>query len=209
VNHPKARLVLAFALLSTAASPVLANTWYRFVNDDGVTVIAHAIPPQFVHKGYEVLDQNGRVIRVIDRQPTAAEIAEREAAQAREQAQEHDRQARQRRDQELMVLYSSPEDVQLARQRRLQGIDNHIRITQSNIERLQHNKRRLEAQAAARERAGQSPSAEVLESIRIVEAQIRDREHEVEARRRERAQVGAQYDADYERTRILYGRAAN
>jgi hypothetical protein len=198
--------ILAIAVVAMLAFPaVWAAEWYRYVDDNGVLVMSHTIPPDLVHKGYQVLDGEGSVIRVVERQPTAAEIAAREAARAREEAAEQERQARQRRDEELLVLYASPEDVQFARERRLASIDNSIRMSRANIERLQNHKRQLEIQAAGRERSGQSASQDVLENIRIIDLQIRESEREIASREREKAQADAQFDSDYARTRELYG----
>jgi hypothetical protein len=179
-----------------------AAEWYRYVNNEGVTVLSHTVPPELVYKGYQVIDREGRVVRVVERQATVAEIAQREAA-------EQEQLARHRRDEELLILYASPEEVQLARQRRLASIENSVTVGTANLARLQAHKRQLESQAATRERSGQPPSQELIEAIRIVELQVREAEREIAAREREQEQAAEQFDSDYVRTRELYGRLAS
>jgi hypothetical protein len=200
---PVARTALA-VLLIVAAPLAAANEWYRYTNDDGVVVLSHSIPPDAVHRGYEVLDRSGRRIRVVDPAPTPEEIAAREAAQAAAQAAEEQRQARQRRDEELLVLYASPDEVLSARDRRLKAIDNQLRMAQAEIERLQGQKRQFEAQAAERERTGQRPSQSLLDSLRHVEGRIRDSDAQLANRERERRDLEAQFEADYQRTRDTF-----
>jgi len=71
------------ALLIAVASPAAAE-WYRYVNEDGVVVLSESIPPSLVHKGYEVLGDDGKVKRVVARELTPAERAAREAEKPRE-----------------------------------------------------------------------------------------------------------------------------
>ncbi len=198
---PALTLLLATSLV---ALPAWADQWYRYENDDGVMVMSNAIPPSMVHRGYQVLDAEGRVVRIVERQLTEAEIAEREAKKAEEARKEEERLARQRRDQELMMLYASPDDVEYARDRRVAAIENSIRATRANIERLQDHKHQLESQAADRERAGHSPSRELLDNIQIIEIQIRESEREIVAREQEVRGAIEQFDREHRRVTELY-----
>jgi hypothetical protein len=201
--HPSRGPLLAGAIAALLLGPVAAaGEWYRYVNNEGVTVLSHTVPPELVHRGYQVIDREGRVVRVVERQATAAEIAQREAA-------EQERLVRQRRDEELLILYASAEEVQLARQRRLASIENSVTMGTANLARLQTHKRQLESQAASRERSGQPPSQELIDAIRIVELQIREAEREIAAREREKEHAAEQFDSDYARARELYGRVAS
>ena len=47
------------------ASTAGAAELYRYINDKGVTVLDRSVPPQYVGRGYEVLDKDGRVKQVI------------------------------------------------------------------------------------------------------------------------------------------------
>ncbi len=194
-------LILGLAL----AQPASANTWYRYQNEQGITVISHYVPPSLVHKGYEVLDSEGRVLRVVERQLSAEELRARDAERAQEAEAEQARQARIRRDRDLMTLYASPVEVELAKERRLASIENSMRTARANLERLQEQKRRLESQAAERERGGRQVPRELLENIRIVEMQIRETEREIESRLREQEEAQVQFDADYQRVQELRG----
>ena len=43
----------------------VAAELYRYVDDKGVTVLSRqGVPPEFIAKGYEVLNDQGRVLRV-------------------------------------------------------------------------------------------------------------------------------------------------
>jgi hypothetical protein len=196
-------------LLSLCAGTAFAQAkpceWYKFVNDENVTVIAYSIPPSLVHKGYTCIAEDGGVIRVVPRELTREEIANRDKEIAKQKADDAAGVARARKDQELTKLYASPKDVEEARDRKVLSIETAMATTKSNIERLKLQKQRLEQQAADREREGLAPSPDILDSLKNLETQIADKEHEVAARKTEKQQVIDQFQLDLERIKLLYG----
>ena len=69
------QVLLLLALLG--ASTVQAEL-YRYVSQHGVVVLdSQGVPPEYVGRGYEVLDQDGRVLRVVPPAPTAEELRQR------------------------------------------------------------------------------------------------------------------------------------
>ena len=76
---------------------------YRYQNEQGTVVIGHNIPPQFVHKGYEELNPDGSVNRVV--KPTLTE--EQRAARSQElieQERAEEEVRRQRKYDESLLL---------------------------------------------------------------------------------------------------------
>ncbi|WP_408004914.1 DUF4124 domain-containing protein [Pseudomonas triclosanedens] len=117
---------------------------YRYVNEKGVTVIDRmGVPPQFIGKGYEVLNDQGRVIRVVPPAPTAAEIEQRKADTARANS-----------DAQLLRLYTSVDDVDRARDRKMSELDGLSSVAKGNLQSLKTQQANLQARAAEQERAG-------------------------------------------------------
>ena len=89
---------LRLPLLLSVLLPALAGAGelYRYVNDKGVIVLdRQGVPPEYIGKGYDVLSDQGRVVRVVPPAPTAAE---------RQRLQEE--KARATSDAQLLRLYS-------------------------------------------------------------------------------------------------------
>ena len=198
-------LPLLAAAVVFAPAAFAEGQWYKYEDDNGVTVLSHEIPPALVHKGYTVLDDHGKVLHVVPRQLTKEEIAARDAKAAKEKEQVDAEKTRQRRDEELLKLYASPADVEAARDRKIASIENEIGRIKGNIERLTLQKSRLEEQGAERERAGQPPSPEIVENLKILDSQIADREKELDARRLAEDQQRANFEYDLERMRQMSG----
>ena len=107
---------------STAAQAEL----YRYVDDKGVVVLdRHGVPPQFIGRGYEVLNDQGRVTQVVPPAPTAQERKLLLEAKARAET-----------DAQLLRLYASVADVERAKARRLSELDSIIGITRGNLQSL-------------------------------------------------------------------------
>nr|WP_017520712.1 hypothetical protein [Pseudomonas nitroreducens] len=135
--------VLAGGALA-AGQPAGQVEMYRYVNDKGITVIDRlGVPPQYIGKGYQVLNDQGRVIREVPPAPTAAEIEQRKAAAARASS-----------DQQLMRMYTSVEDVDRARERKLAELDGLTSVAKGNLQSLKTQQANLQARAADQERAG-------------------------------------------------------
>lgn len=197
-------LALSLLLPVLLTAPAEAREWYRYRNEQGVVELGQTVPPHLVDRGYSVVDDSGRVLRVVPSRE------ERQVLETRRRALDAERQAREARnasDQELMRMYSSGEDVERARDRRLDSIRAAMAITQSNLRRLAAQKAAIEEQGRRQERSGRSVSQELVNNLKVIEGQMRDRQNELAIRRAEHDKVKKAYDANARRVRELYGQA--
>ena len=195
--------VLLSGLLVTL--PASAREWYRYKNEQGVVELNQSIPPNLVDRGYTVLDESGRLLRVV---PSREERVVLDARAREAQAARKEREARDASDTDLMRMFSSGEDVERARDRRLDSIRAAMAITQSNLRRLTAQKAAIEEQGRSAERSGRTVSPDALVNLKVIEGQIRDRKVELDARRLEHRKVKRVYDENARRVRLLYGQAS-
>ncbi|WP_027897081.1 DUF4124 domain-containing protein [Zestomonas thermotolerans] len=168
---------------------------YRYVNDKGVVVLdRQGVPPQYVAKGYEVLNEQGRVIRVIPPAPSPEEMQRRLAEKARE-----------RSDAQLLRLYSSAEDVERAKARKLAEIDGLISVASGNLQSLRTQQANLQSQAADHERAGREVPAHLVAQIENLKAEQAHTLRDIERYRKARADAEVSFDADRQRLLELLG----
>lgn len=168
------RAALGVGLLGVFAAPGdgFAAELFRYRNSAGVVVLANTIPAEYAAQGYTVIDHRGRVIRVVPRQLSDEEIRARSEAEAAEREAQAARLARRRQDEELLRLYSTPDDVERALARKLASIEGAIDTVEANIQRLRTQKRNLQARAAEIERSGQPIPQQVISGIRSLDDQI-------------------------------------
>lgn len=201
------RLAAAGLAVLALAVPAMveAAELFRYQNDEGVVVLSNSLPPRYATRGYTVIDHRGRVLRVVPRQLTDQEIAEREAAEEADRVARLEREQRRRRDEELVRLYSTPEDIERALERKVASIEGAIASVELSIQRLVGQKRNLESRAAELERGGSPIPATLVDSIRSLDQQIADREREIDNREREIDETRSAFSADRERLRYLLG----
>ena len=179
----RAVVIATFGLLPIVAVAAQAPVMllYRYVDSRGVTVLdRQGVPPEYVGKGYQVLNQSGRVVQTVPPAPTAEEIRLKQQAQVQSQA-----------DAQLLDRYPSLEELDKASARRRAEIDALIAVATANVQTLQGQQTTLQGQAAAQERAGQEVSTSMLDQLRDVQAQIIDAQARIAKLQQTRSEADA------------------
>lgn len=186
------------SLLLGLLLPVVAGAaeLYRYVDDKGTTVLSRqGVPPEHISKGYEVLNDQGRVIQVIPPAPSAEEMKRILADKARASS-----------DAQLLRLYSTPEDVERARQRKLAELDGLIGVARSNLQSVRTQQANLQSQAADHERAGRTVPAHLLAQIDNQKAEQARLKSDIVRYQAARKEADSSFLADGERLKELLGR---
>lgn len=186
-----------FALLMGVLMPALAQAeLYRYTNDKGVIVLDRlGVPSQYIDKGYEVLNDQGRVIKTVPPAPTLEE---------RKRMQEE--KARAGSDAQLLRLYTSVEDVDRALQRKLAELDGVISVARGNQQSLRTQQANLQAQAADNERAGRQVPEHLVAQISDLRAEQQRLEQDIARYQQDRKNAQAGFAADRARLAQLLQR---
>lgn len=149
-------LLLALNVMAAQAAEEKAQVlFYRYVDDKGGTVLdRQGVPPEYVGKGYQVLNERGRVLKVVPPAPTADELQRQQADKAQAEA-----------NAQLLHQYSSVEDVDRAKARKLAELDTLIAVAQGNLQNLSAQQSTLQGQAADQERAGRVVPQALLDQM--------------------------------------------
>lgn len=196
---------LILTVVFVAVPMVTIAELYKYKNEDGVTVLDSHVPARYVKYGYTILSLNGRVLEVVPRALTDAEIRARDNAIAEQQRLDRKRREQKIADQNLLRLYSTPEDVIRARDTKLRSIESFINAQTSNARRLQEQKRQLESSLADIERSGGTIGKDRIDRIRSIEGRMSQIQNEIQAKHDEMEVLRTTYAADLTRVRRLYG----
>jgi hypothetical protein len=194
-------LLLVLFVIPMAASAEL----YKYLNEDGVTVLNNYVPPGIVQNGYTILNEDGRVLEVVPRALTPEEIRQRESELAMSQSLAQKQEDQKEADQNLLILYSTPEDVERARDTKLASIEGYIETQKDHLRRMLGQKHQQEASLANIERAGGTVGKESLDRIRVIEGRMAQINSELEGKLSELNKLRANYAADLDRVRELLG----
>jgi len=195
MRKPVIYLMSVLGLLAPALAT--AAELYRYVDDRGVVVLdRHGVPPQHIGRGYQVLSEQGRVIREVPPAPTAEEFERLQASKARAVA-----------DAQLLRLYASVQDVERAEARRLAELDSVMGLTQGNLVALRNQQESLQRQAADHERAGRTVPDNLLKQISNLEKEQASLLRDLKRYEVVRANAQVSYAEDRKRIAELLGLA--
>jgi hypothetical protein len=191
------------ALILALISPVaFAAKLYRF-KVDGHLILKDHVPPEYAQMGYDILNDQGLVIKHIQPAPTAEELAAILAEEAIKKARVERIRIRREADQGLLRVYSKPADVERARLRKIGNIDGYISLQQRRIVDLTEKLERAQGRAANQERAGQEIPVDMRLEIAQLQNQIRESHTNIKTRKVEKIDNTKAYANDYTRMQIL------
>ena len=163
---------LIFVLLSSFSLSAVAGQFYRYKNENGQLVLTQTLPAEYADKGYDILNEKGRIIRTIAPALTAAQIAKRDAALEAERLAQIEKQKQDAIDEALKKLYSQPNDAVRVLHRRIIDIDSVIKIKRTTIKSLESKIIDEESQAAQRQRKGLPVRDEALDKLSSLRQEI-------------------------------------
>src|SRR6056297_141399 len=201
-NRLTALSVKATALaLALGFSAQAAANMYRYTDENGQIVISSTIPQEATKRGYDILNDNGRVIDTIPPAPTEEEIAAREAEKQRQKELAEQRE----QDRALLKRFSHPDQAVKAMHRKIRELEGLIQLKRGNISVISSQLDNEQSRAANMERAGRDIPEATLEKIRRLEAQIRDIEREITSQTQEIEELRKAFEADINRLEEVTG----
>jgi hypothetical protein len=183
-------------LLATAATVDAASKLYRYTTDRGVTAIDDHVPPEFVKNGYEILSPDGRVLESVPRQLTGEEGSRKRAADA-------ETKRLREWDKNLLLRYSSVDDIADAQNRALREIDVRISILRSNLLSAKAQVEHEQEKAADIERKGGSVPEAITSNIDTLKREVAGIEGSIVERTRDKENTRAGFQRDIDRFKTL------
>jgi len=167
--------VIAFLLLiifGAGVQSAFAKQIYRWVDENGNVLFSDQIPPQHAKHRRESLNQNARVIEVVDKQKTKAQRdLEKRLARLRKQQEEIIRKQKIR-DKVLLTTFRSTDDMESALKGKMLTLDGQRKVMRSNLFRLEKQRKQQQQRAAQHERDGRKTPEKLLEDIVASKDQI-------------------------------------
>jgi chromosome segregation ATPase len=176
--------VMALALFCVNAEARL----YKWVDKGGVTHYGEVIPAEYAGQDATQLNQQGVEIKPSKQAPGAkpAQPSPQQADQAR-------------RDQALLNSYTSPEDIDNAREHNLQQANARITSIQARIKYAQDNLADYRKEQDARVKAGQEVPASLSSDIQSTQTRITNLKNDLNNAQSDADKIRERYDADKKR----------
>ena len=196
------RVVCGMLCLMLVA-PAAAQRLYRWVDDEGNVHYTDSMPPSQAGKAHSEMSEHGMRLREVPPAKTLEEMErERELERLREQ-QARLIEAQKAADEVLLRAYRSVDDLIMARDGRLAGLDVRLQIDKEIIDRQQKRLDDLRAQAAKRKRDGRPVDRKLAADIAEAERSIQDKQSIMLQREQQKRDIRTHYDRDLKRYRQL------
>jgi len=201
---PSIRTALAI-IAFFAAGLAWAGQVYRYVDEQGNTVIGSTLPAEAARRGYAILDGNGRVVKEVPPAPTQEELAEKARQERERKALEEAERQQREADRQLLRLYSHPNDAAGALNRKLEQMRSILQLKKGNIASARSQIQQAQSRAADLERAGQKVPQQILDRIDRLEADIQQTQREIELHEEELKHIIRDFKARIDRLEALTG----
>lgn len=172
------------------------NILFRYKDSKGNWVVEQSIPPAAAANGYEIITENGRVLKKVPKALTG-EDAVKYAERLRLEAELAEWDARLKR------RYSSVKDIESAKKRALAELSGNLAILRANLSNVTSQLEEQQRQAGIRERNGQAIPQRILDNIHHLKAEKAEVRRQIAAREEELARKAADFDKDIERFRVI------
>ena len=143
-------LLLISALFISQAN---AANLYKYKDDQGREITGSCVPAEFVKNGYQVLNERGQVIEVVQRTLTAEERAA-QSEQLEQQRLLEQAALRQEEDRMLLCLYRTPEEVVRRRDATIEQLEAQMIVLNSLLEDAEEKLAELEQRVVNNKNAG-------------------------------------------------------
>ncbi|NVK22473.1 MAG: hypothetical protein HWD86_08130 [Kangiellaceae bacterium] len=167
-----ARNLILFLILTLAANHLAAKNYYRYKDQTGRLVVKDYLPNEAVKNGYDVINEQGRVLEQVpalltDEQQQAEKIKQQQLAEQAEKRREQ-----RRKDMQLMRQYNTVEDIERSEESQTASLKINMDIVRSHSAALENKLTELQSRAANFERKGKPVPKNILVEIESVKNQL-------------------------------------
>lgn len=176
---------------------------YKWRDEAGNLHYSDSVPPEATRLGYEVVNQQGVVIRRVERAKTEAELAAAKATADKLADEKRKADDAARNDAQMLAAYPSEEDLRKSLQAQIDLITQNIQATEVGIASQEKSLAERLVHAAEQERNGKPVPAVVQNQINTLRSGLADQKAFLDRRIADRATMERQLTADIEKYRAL------
>lgn len=169
---------------------------YKWVDENGVTHYGESIPPQYRAQGGAEMNKRAITVREIDPMATPAQ---RQAALEKQRLESEEKKrvaAQARRDRALLNTYTSPGEIEEARDRNLALPRQAISGLQPRVDQGRARLVELQGKADAIEKSGKPVPERLQDDIAEQQAELEGLGAEIARHEAHIERIRARYDAD-------------
>ena len=190
-------LFKCLCLLSLFSVADAERVFYVYKDRTGNTVMEDRVPPELMHRGYNIVNANGVTLKVVPPEKKKVKKVEK---------RRFDASSLSASDLLLLRSYSSVQDIETARDSRITQIHEIINSTISHALAFERNLGDMKFRHEQLTAAGELVSPKLLADIRLIEGRIAESRSYIARKESESDQLFKQYENDISRFKQLQAR---
>ncbi len=199
---------MRYALFSVSAV-ILACSFsahgkmFKWVDEEGQMHFGDKIPPQYLVKEHEELNESGVVTKRQKAAKTAAEKAEDRRLEKKKKEEALVEKKKQQRDRVLLDTYTTERDLIVARDSRLEAVDSQIQLAETIISDSNKNIESLEKQVVQIKASNREVPADVYQRIDSEKQQVAVQSKVMASHKKRHEDIATQFNDYIERFKVL------
>jgi hypothetical protein len=193
-------------LLSCLMAPWVAHAEIFICKDaSGRTISSDRPIPECAGRAMRELGRNGLVKREIAAPLTPEEKRQKQLQEEKQKADAAAAEEQKKSDRAIMTRYSSEKDVEMARKRSLEPIQEQIKRANASITNSEKQLKQGQAEVENYKKKGAKPPVELRNRIELAEQSIKDEAKLIQGHEAEIAKINTNYDQTLKRYREITG----
>lgn len=202
----KFRIFFVVCLLAPLASQAQVPTYYKWVDENGVTHYGDSIPAKYAELPKDVLNDQGVKVDTLEGKKTPEQIEAERIEKERVVAIELER----RRDIALLATYLSVDEILLHRDRRVELFQAQSKVTELYLRNLQRRMLKLRNEASNFQPYSEDPDAPMIaedlaSELGETKQIIARHERNLQKFQTDEQQIIARFAGDISRFKVLRG----
>ncbi len=196
-----ALLIFSAALISSSFS--VQAKMYKWVDENGQMHFGDKIPPKYLIKEHDEMNEQGVVVKHTDAAKTPKQKAEaRRLGNERKKAALIEKRKKQR-DRVLLDTYTTERDLIVARDSRLDAVDSQIQLAVSIIKGSNNKIESMEKQVALIKTSNRTMPPDLHSRIDNEKQQVSVQSKVMENHKKHRDEISIQFNDYIERFKVL------
>ena len=176
---------------------------FKWVDDEGQIHFGDRIPPQYMVKEHQELNESGVVTKRKDAARTPAEKAEDRRLEKKKKAAALVEKKKKQRDRVLLDTYTTERDLIVARDSRLEAVDSQIQLAETIIGDSNKSIDSLEKQVTQIKASNREVPADVYQRIDSEKQQVAVQSKVMASHKKRHEDIATQFNDYIERFKVL------
>jgi len=200
-------ITLALGIAAQAAAESGVHNRYKWKDAQGNLHFDDSLPTEALLLGYDVVNEQGIVVKHVNRAKTDEETKADDAAEAQQVAQKHANEEQEKSDQQIIAAYPNEHELVSAQHAQLDMMDQNIHATEISLQSQEKSLTEILSHAGDLERNGKPVPATLQSQIESLRQNIEIQKTYITNKEKEKSDIAKKFGDELAHYRELRERS--